>query len=564
MHTFLKLFKAALAAAMLFVLYPAYGQKELWGYMSIPANNQIVSIDPDDTFADTRVMHNFDPTGVLGRYPRSRLLEGSNGKLYGIAASQGGQDIPNGVLFEYNPVTEEYRVLNSSIINGGNGGALIEPTPGWLYGTTNQDTSIFKYNIETEEATIVATLPQFPYQLGTLQPKFNGELMKASDGHLYITTGMAPSPQNTPFPGGIYRLNTTSQQLTKVYVFGWGGSDIRDPMGRAKLIEALPGKLYGTSLGGANVGPQGVAPSGSGTIFEYTIASATMVKKFDFNYNVDGRSPGPLTMDGGKLYGLLPGFSNDNLNYPNRRGSLFEYDVATEAFTLLHNFTQAEQVRLPLGFVLKASNGKFYFGAQHGHYEFDPASGMATLKNGGGSNYQPLIEICRKPYYSLPETTAFTVCEGEPFSFDTQNSNAHTYVWKKGSILQPFQATAVLSFGSTAVTDSGIYTCTMTNECGTIVTLPIQLTVEACMGVGAHPALQGIKLYPNPAAGILNIQLPQNAGFELQNVSAVNMLGQTVYSGRAHTIDTSGFAPGVYQLIISTDKGNRSDKFIKQ
>lgn len=569
MSIFFKPLQAAMLFVSLFAFTASYSQKELLGYRGITGNYEIVGVPLEGTSADLEVLHTFDTAGILGRYPRGRMLQASNGKLYGIATSQGGQDIPWGVLFEYEPITEEYRVLNNTIINGNGGGNIFgvtEAVPGWIYGTTNGGRSIFKYNIETEVASIVATIPQFPYQLGTMQPTFNGELMKASDGHLYITTSMAPSPQNVPYPGGIYRLNLTTQQLTKVFVFGWNGSDVQSPIDGTKLVEAVPGKLYGTSWGGANVGPQGVAPGGSGTIFEYTIASASMVKKFDFDYATIGRGPSPLILDGGKLYGTLAGFHDDSTNYPNRRGSIFTYDVTAETFALLHNFAEGGAVRLPGEMLVKASNGKIYGPCQSGHFEYDPVTEAVALKTTGGtpSNYQPLIEICRKPSYPQIETTSFLICEGEPFTFDTQNTNAVTYEWRKGSMLQPFQATAILNFSTTALTDSGIYTCIMTNECGTTITMPIQLTVEACMGVDDIAGLRGIKLYPNPASSELNIQLPDNSSFEIQNVSVVNMPGQTMYAGNGTTIDVSAFAPGVYQVLLSTDKGGWNGKFIKQ
>ena len=569
MYNFSKPMQAVALFAALFVFTVAYSQKELLGYRGIPDNYEMVGVPLDGTSADVETLHIFDPTGILGRYPHSRLLQASNGKLYGIASSQGGQDIPWGVLFEYDPVTEEYRVLNNTIINGNGGGNLYgvtEAVPGWIYGTTNGGRSIFKYSIDTEEASIVATIPQFPYQLSTLQPTFNGELMKASDGHVYITTSMAPSPQNVPYPGGIYRLNLNTQQLTKVFVFGWNGSDVQSPIEGTKLIEASPGKLYGTSSGGAHVGPQGVAPGGSGTIFEYTIATATIVKKFDFDYATIGRGPSPLILDGGKLYGTLAGFHDDSTNYPNRRGSIFTYDIATETFALLHNFAEGGVVRLPQHMLVKATNGKIYGPCQTGHFEYDPATQGVALKVTGGTsnNYQPLIEVCRKPSYPLFETTWFLICEGDPFTFDTQNINATSYVWRKGSAVQASQTTAVLNIANTTVADSGIYTCTMTNECGTTITVPIQLTVEACMGADDFTGLRPIKLYPNPASSVVNIQLPDNASFLIQKVLVVNMLGQTVYGGNSTTIDVSAFASGVYQIQLATDKGNWNGKFIKQ
>ncbi len=569
----LKNTKPLLLFALLFIILPAYSQKELWGYLKTnQGENQIIKVPLGGNVGDTQVMHTFDATGLTGEYPTGRLFEASNGKLYGIAISDAGQDIPYGVLFEYDPLLQKYRVLNNTIINGGYGSlfGLTEPVPGVLYGTTNNAASIFKYTIETEEASIVATIPAFPYDSGTRQPTLNGELMKASDGYLYATAGMAPS-SNVPYPGGIYRLNIATGQLTKIYVFGTeAGNDVKDPVFGTKLVEGATGKLYGTSGGGQHVGPQGVAPGGSGTVYEYTIATNTVVKKYDFDYATIGCHPTPIIKSGNKLYGALTGLSNNFQNHPNADGSLFEYDLTTQSLSILHVFDHLldDQVRTPINSLLMGSNGNLYGGNVYGHYQFDPLTGIVNRKTTPGQPYssEGLIEICRKPSYQLPENSSFVVCEGSSFSFDVQNTNTAAYVWRRGSTILPVQTTGVLNFNSASLANTGIYTCTMTNECGTTVTMPLQLTVEACMGVDELAGLNAIKLYPNPATDILNLQLPDAPNFEVRNISIINMLGQTVYSniGNTTAIDVASLSQGVYQIAVVTDRGEWNGRFIKE
>jgi hypothetical protein len=106
----------------------------------------------------------------------------------------------------------------------------------------------------------------------------------------------------------------------------------------------------------------------------------------------------------------------------------------------------------------------------------------------------------------------------------------------------------------------------MTNECGTTVTMPIQLTVEECMGIDDEAlAENAVMLYPNPVSGILNLEL-KNENFEVQEISIVNMLGQTVYKGNDETlrIDVGFLNSGMYQVTVNTDKGAWIGKFIKE
>lgn len=75
-----------------------------------------------------------------------------------------------------------------------------------------------------------------------------------------------------------------------------------------------------------------------------------------------------------------------------------------------------------------------------------------------------------------------------------------------------------------------------------------------------------VLIYPNPAGNTLNLKLPDDKSFEIQNISITNMLGQTVYSSSKNTtgIDISFFNTGLYQLQLTTDQGEWNGRFIKQ
>lgn len=566
------------AACLFFIFSSAYGQKELWGYRMTPlgtpgSNNGVIiktALAGDSSNPET--IHEFDPNGMLGKFPRGRLFQASNGKLYGVTGYDGntpGPGVPLGILFEYDLILDQYKVLSAALTGAMHG--VIEPQPNILYGITNSGSSIFKYNINTEEMSIVATIPPFSYNNSNQYPKFLGELMKASDGNLYGVTSMAPSSQNIPYPGGIYRLNLSNNQLTKVYVFGTtgSGSDVTYPVYETKLVEALPGKLYGTALGGVNIGPQGVAPLGSGTLFEYTIATNAMVKKFDFNYAVNGANPSPIIKSAdNKLYGTLGG--NNNSSYPNSDGLVFEYVLSTETMSMLHPFSYVadDMVRAPYGTLLKASDGAIYGSSGQGNFKLNLTTNIVNRKIIANNTYEPkdLIEICRKPSYHFFDTASFVVCVNNSFVFDVQNTNATSYVWKKGSTVLPSQTTSILSIPNLIVSDSGIYTCTMTNACGTTITMPLQLTVDGCLGTDELTWKNTIKLYPNPATNVLNIQFPNMPNFETKRILISNMLGQTVYNEayKNPSVEISFLATGMYQLHLITDKGDWKGKFVKE
>lgn len=74
--------------------------------------------------------------------------------------------------------------------------------------------------------------------------------------------------------------------------------------------------------------------------------------------------------------------------------------------------------------------------------------------------------------------------------------------------------------------------------------------------------LSGV-LYPNPASGVLQVQLPQ--GVVLEKAVLYNSLGQKVMESNAETVwNVSGLSAGVHFITLTTDKGSAHLKFIKE
>jgi len=183
------------------------------------------------------------------------------------------------------------------------------------------------------------------------------------------------------------------------------------------------------------------------------------------------------------------------------------------------------------------------------------------------ATYGDLVEICRKPAYTFIENDTYTICEGESFTYNIQNSNAESYLWRKNEGTISSQATAVLTLNDLSVADSGDYTCEMINECGTTVTMPIHITIEACMGLDKAIGFKNaISIYPNPVTNSINIQLPERQNYTIRSFAVYNMLGQQMLSKpfKNTEINVDGLSDGVYILRIISDHGQWQGKFIKE
>ena len=83
--------------------------------------------------------------------------------------------------------------------------------------------------------------------------------------------------------------------------------------------------------------------------------------------------------------------------------------------------------------------------------------------------------------------------------------------------------------------------------------------------LGTEPIdnLTGVRLYPSPASGQLNVKLPQ--GVVLEKAIFYNVLGQKVLEGNDETVwNVSQLADGVHFVTLITNKGSKKLRFIKE
>ncbi len=587
---------------LLFVFFTTsivFAQKELWAYKMVAPDpdpmspnliydGQIIKSSLTQTNSSYEVIHTFDPTGVLGKIPQGKLLLASNGKLYGVTsldiAPPNAED-SSATLFEFDAVLNKYTVLYNSFKYPRFG--LIEFSPGILMGFMNEGRTIFKYNFISDEFSILATIPTFNSGWFQEKPKAISQLSKSANGNFFFTTDIAPTINNgVNFPGGIYKFNPINNIITREYYFGQDLSIEYPPYFptyNTALIEGSPGVFYGvTREGGIHRNQPNEYPSasnGSGTIYEYTVATNTMVKKYDFDYNGVGYNALELTrLNNTKFYGTL--FSIQDGNFPNSYGSIYEFDISTNSFTIIHVANPGAAITEDLDYhyaskPLLATDGNLYGTSTYGLYKYDFNTDRVTNKVTGFGGFFEItepIEICRKPSYQEFLPNNYAPEQGTDFTFDVQNTNATMYVWKKGTTILPTQTTGILNLPSVTISDTGVYTCTMTNECGTTITANLNVNVTNLAIETVANYKSEISLYPNPTKGIINLKFPENRGLKAIKYKITNLLGQVVLENdiaknntpTSVTIDTAGFANGMYQVTLLTDKGNWNGKFVKE
>jgi uncharacterized repeat protein (TIGR03803 family) len=214
-----------------------------------------------------------------GAYPnRESLLEGQNGKLYGLAFGGGAYNngVGYGVIFSYDTATHTYVDLHDfDSINGLKPyGRLTKATDGKYYGLTfeggaNNKGTLFSFDPSTNN---FAYLYSFIQSTGWYP---RGSLIQAADGNLYGMTEWGGLNNM----GTIFSYDITLNHCTDVFDFtNVGGNNW------GSLVQLTSGKLYGMTYNG-NSGADTI-----GNIFCYDPALNGITYLHAFN-GADGSNP---------------------------------------------------------------------------------------------------------------------------------------------------------------------------------------------------------------------------------------------------------------------------------
>jgi len=290
-------------------------------------------IDPVD-YKFTKLM---DFTAATGTHPYNSLIQGKDGKLYGMT-EKGGDSLyyseGNGVLFSFDPVTKVYKDLHIFTNSDGKNpkGNLVQLSNGKFYGTCSKGGKhgsgvIFSYDPATSIYSVLYNFEDYSKGTGPCST-----LTLANNNKLYgLTTNGGTNSRGIIFS---YNIKDSAYKL-EFNLFGHTGGD---PFG--SFTKGPDGKLYAmTRLGGA---------AGYGSIFSFNPADSTYTYLHHFD-NKNGLFP-----YGSLIFGsnnLIYGMSNSGSDYYD--GNIFSFNAKDSVFTKIFSFDVKKNCGYPYGDLLE-------------------------------------------------------------------------------------------------------------------------------------------------------------------------------------------------------------------
>ncbi|MFK5891083.1 MAG: T9SS type A sorting domain-containing protein [Flavobacteriaceae bacterium] len=452
-------------------------------------------------------------------------------ELWGMTHLGGDGNL--GTIFKYNLNTGVYTKLYD--FSGTDGskpyGSLFKASDGQLYGMTqlgglNDKGIIFRFNPSTNTYT---KLIDFDGSNGSLP---RGNLIEFSTGVLYGTTEFG----GTNNIGVLFEYNISTNTYTKKVDFD---TSLGKYPNFGSLIKASNNLIYGTTI-------QGGAGDG-GTLFEYNPSSNTFIKKIDFG-TVQTQSSFPRNT----LFQASNGFIYGSIDLGSAglgSTAIFKYDIGTNTLSLPVTFSSNT---LNGGFIQTADGEIYILSSQGGAnnsgaiYQFDTTSNNLIKKfdfdadgvNTGRLPQSNFMQASNGNLYALASKGGNDHDNGTLFEYNaTTNTFAKKldFVYISGSLLRGWEPTGnLIEINSTA------------------------------LGVDKTETQFDFSLYPNPTIDVVKLQYKSN--LNIIAIRLFNSLGSLVKEFKASQteLDMSKLPTGLYILKLKTDKGNISEKIIKE
>ena len=433
---------------------------ELWGVAYIGgANDAGFIFKMDDDGSNYQVMYEFLGSDN-GDNPHTKVVEGPNGLLYGIAAGGGIND--KGIIYTYDRDYNSFEIdhhLEMYI-----GSALTLAPNGKFYTLTSSYLgAICEYDPDTKTLSIA-----YDYSVDEGKTVLaEGVLITVGDNLLYGVTYSGGNHDN----GVLFEYNINTGIYTVKHHFD--GLEGSKPSG---YIAYTNGKIYGTTTWGGN--------NNKGVFFEYDINES--------DYNVRKHLETSHTTPGGICIG--PDgyiYGHSSIGGSNNGGAIWRYDTATYNMEFVHEFVDNSGPYLPTGAPMVTYNGKIFGATRYGGggmglgtiYEYNTTTETAEVRQGLNDGFPLntiLTEIGERTVTSITIDAPATTIDLDNGSLQLDvtmlpaEANDQPVVWS----VDDTDLASISDNGLLTAIDNGVVTVTATANYGLGVSTTIDITIS--------------------------------------------------------------------------------------
>ena len=391
----------------------------------------VFSVNTDGT--GYQVLHSFGGGTNDGSYPAAELLQASDGMLYGTTEDGGTNNC--GIIFKINTDGTGFSQVHA--FNGytdgeeSQGGLLQGREDGVLYGTTSTGGTgyggtIFKVNTDGSGFLVLTNL-----NVKTGTDPLSG-MVEGADGYLYGTTFSDGDYEGAGYNGGIFKLSRDGSSFQNLHYFQYEpfDGDVAD----GRLVQGSDGYLYGTCEQGGNPSMGIYSYIGNGTLYKINTNGNSYQIIYEFPTSAtNGANPfGGLHFGSdGYLYGAA------SSGGPGKAGSLFKIPTTGGTPTIIHNFAGTDG-SAPDAAIIPGPGGTTFYGTAYGGGSFgfgtafqvaDDGSSFSVLHNftslagGDGTSPQGPVSVFGNVVYG---TTSGGAAAGAGAAF-SMNLNGSDY-----------------------------------------------------------------------------------------------------------------------------------------
>ena len=443
-----------------------------------------------------------------GYEPIGKLLEASDGKLYGALAWGGATG--GGCLYRIDKDGNNFQVLYSfsDLTNGYSPfGSLVEDGSGFLYGSTNYSTFgygvVFKMNKNGTGYTVLRDfhLPDLGYPYGGLRLHM---------GKLY---GIGYWGGTSSY-GGVFRINTDGTGYELLHSFA--NTDGSNPM--TPPIIANDGKLYG---GATNGGSQS-----AGTIYSMDLNGSNFsVIKHLTSSDVQYPQYGIIRANDGLIYGA---------GYANTGTGVFNMNTTGTSYNVIRTFDPVTEGQTGVSF-----------------FELNPLSLPVVL-----------TKFLAQKQYEKALLSWQTAEEENSKTFDIERSGDGKTFATIGSVLARGNSNHLSDYSyidESPLEGKNYYRLRQVDKDAKFTYSPVRALF---FNKGTR-----IIVYPNPAVDQLQLQLPKiysSAELHIMNSEGRLMKKMMITKSDQVEISISSFPAGKYLIRIYAKDKVETVSFIKQ